>query len=147
MGPPPTETHRPGLITEQRKAKSREPSLFQFCFHRELGGAETKRLMQAHQPLVWMNDAIMNKGHAQAPCNPVPRNVHNTFNVTILCWTVFIAVSAMYGEKQPTGHRLDTSDGRLLEKKKSLTKCIFFSITSRLKILQLLKKKKSLGLV
>lgn len=82
--------------------------------------------MQAHQPLVWMNDAIMNKGHAQAPCNPDPRNVHNTLNVTILCWTVFIAVSAMYGEKQSTGHRLDTSDGRLLEKKVTKQMHIFF---------------------
>lgn len=103
--------------------------------------------MQAHQPLVRMNDATMNKGHAQAPCNPVTRSVHNTLSVTVLCWTVFIAVLAMCGGKQPIGHRLDTPDGRLLEKKSHEPNKYFFSIISSLKIFQLLKKKKSLGLV
>lgn len=95
MGPLPTETHRPGLITEQEEGKEQRAKFVSVLFLQRVGGAETKRLMQAHQPLVWMNDAIMNKGHAQAPCNSVTRNVHNTLNVTILCWTVFIAVLAM----------------------------------------------------
>lgn len=86
-------------------------------FYRELGGVETKRLMQAHQPLTWMNDTICIKGMLKYHAIQSPEKFNGILNVTVLCWTVFRAILG-HGGKQPMGHRLDTPDKRLFEEKK-----------------------------